>query len=180
MKPILPSFSLVAALIAPLQAEDTLLTGLRGAFIAFAPVSEETSRKARTTAAELLAGYVDSRDGSSHAERTVGSTRVRMEMKGLRLTRVTKTALSRADRTNGIAERYLVAVACDMHRTFDSDTSSWSPWQPGMNRLMPMVIYAGRQTSGQWIASSPVIPSLTKWPPRAKPAAPRDGSRSLK
>jgi len=142
------------------MAEDPVMLGLRGALSAFAPVPTETSNTVRTMAAEMLARYVKQHKGSSLFARQSGASRVWMEMKNLKLTRVTANAVSQADQANGILDSYMVSVDCEMYRTYDNAAAKWSAWYNGRNPFMPPVIYVERQTNGQWIARNPTSSTL--------------------
>ena len=154
MKRVATIILLLGMLIGPLTAEDPVLLGLRGAFNAFAPVPEETARAARASATELMGRYL-TKQGENHlCQRKTSPAGAWMELQGLKMGRVTAQAVSQADRANGIEDKLLVSVDCEMYRTRKPGETSWSPWVNGIPTLFPPAFHVERGTNGKWTASS--------------------------
>jgi len=157
------------ALISPVDAEDPVMLGIRGAFSAFAPVSEETSSIVRSTAAELLARYVKIRNGNYQLQYTPVSESRWTEIQGLQLTRVTAQAVSMADQANGIAESYVVSIDAEMFHNYDGKTTKWTQWYNGRNFSIPPCIQVTLGTNGQWRAQSPMLSSFVAFTAHGDP-----------
>ena len=141
-------------LASPLAAEDPMLLGLRGALSALAPVPEETARGAHAAADALLAPYLKKQGENHLCQMKASPAGTWMELQGLKIQGVSAQAVSQADRANGIQEKLLVLLDCDMYRTRKSGETVWSPWVNGIPILFPPAIHVEHGTNGAWTASS--------------------------
>ncbi len=164
---------LMGTLAGPVAAEDLLQLGLKSAFNALAPVPEETAGAARTAAVALLVPYLTKQGENQLCQRKTSPAGAWLELQDLKLQRVSAQAVTQADRANGIQEKLLVSVDCEMYRTRKSGETVWSPWVNGIPILFPPGINVEHGTNGAWTASSSYLQYLNPIGNQRLPANPQ-------
>lgn len=141
------------SLAGPVVAEDPAQSALRAALNPLAPIPEETSRAAQSSAAELLGRYLIKQGGNHFCQQKIMAPETWVEMKGFIIQRMIAEHVTPADKANGIQEKLLVFVDCEMHRTRKPGEASWSQWINGRLPMFPAGIYV-EHAKGKWTASS--------------------------
>jgi len=154
MKSLLLSVTALHLLSAPLHGASSASPAPSGSLDFFATVPEEASKNARASAAALLGRYLKSEGDGHLCQQTAAFSNTWVEIKGLKITRITPGSVTKADEANGILEWALVSLGGDTHRTFKSGDSKWSAWNNGMPPLFPGSIQVVRRADGQWVASA--------------------------
>lgn len=157
MKWIGSCLCLLIAMVGSTLGENAIELGLKGAVNMLAPVPEEKSRPALSTADTVLRQYVK-KTGENHlCQYSASLANEWVELNGLKLSRVTNGVVSEADRANGIQDRLYVAVECAMHRKRKPGASAWSPWTNGLPLFLPGSIGVEQTTDGRWRATESTL-----------------------
>ncbi len=174
--------SLLLLALLPLNAQSDvsklLAEGMRGAVAGLAPVAEKDKTDVLAVTAELLAKHVTFRpDGTASAIFTIPGTRQQVEWKKLVVRSIWNQPVTEADRLNGISRRFLVALGCDAHRTWDATKNAWHEWYPIGNPVFPSAFNV-EWKGGKWVAHEtdqikwfipgPGLPTITRQP-KGKP-----------
>ena len=155
MKSLLTLVSAFHLLSASLHGASSDTPAPKGALNIFGSVPEATSKNARANAAALLGRYLKTEGDGHLCQQTAAFSNTWMEIKGLKITRITPGSVTKADEANGILEWALVGLSADTHRTSKPGAPKWSAWNNGMPLLFPAAIQVVRRADGQWVASAP-------------------------
>jgi len=140
----------------------------KGALNIFGSVSDGTSKNARASATSLLGRYLKTEGDGYLCQQTAALSNTWVEIKGLKITRITPGSVTKADEANGILEWALVGLSADIHRTSKSGAPNWSSWNNGLPLLFPAGIQVVHHADGQWVASAP---GLTYFAPIGNPSS---------
>ena len=105
-----------------------VVQGVRGAIATFTPVPEKDKAAILRASAELLSPHVTFRPDGTAASICTFSSRKHVEWKKLVVRSITLQHTSDADRLNGISGRYLAALSCEAHRSWDNKKNAWGQW----------------------------------------------------
>lgn len=111
------------------------------------PITSTTSmrlveeKEVLAASSALLAASVDLRaDGSARTTHQIGKFSTRIELMGLSVSKIEKTAPSAAEQQQGIARRYIAHLTCKAHRIWDAPMVSWSEWRKNAYGFFPSTV----------------------------------------
>ncbi len=151
--PAMRALIALALLTLPLAAQSgdevtkLLERGMEQAIAGITPVPAAEQKLVLEESSKLLSRAVSFRaDGSASAiDRSPGIDGCQVEWKKLVVRHITKSALSPADRANGITRRYMAALACETSRSWIKKENRWSEWSDGGYLLFPSAIIVQEQ-----------------------------------
>jgi hypothetical protein len=133
-------FLLAGFAAAQIDASKMLAAGLEAALKTMQPVPEADRIAMLDATAALLTKHVTFRADGSASSWYSRSTRRPVEWKRPVVRNITAQRVTDADRLNGITKRYLVALGCDAHRTWDTKTNRWGQWYDTGNPSFPAAL----------------------------------------
>ena len=116
MKSILTLVSAFHLLSASLHGAPLDTPAPKGALNIFGSVPEATAKNARANAAALLGRYLKPEGDGHLCQQTAALSNTWVEIKGLKITRITPGSVTKADEANGIQEWAFVGLGGDTYR----------------------------------------------------------------